>query len=272
MTGSLPNQTIVPAVTWAFYNLGKRFYLIGDNEIFGQTVGEIVCGQIDFLGGELAGQTYVSADPVEIATAVEEIKAKMPSVIVNFLDGEHNKVFFQKLRAAGVTHAIIPTVCYSLNETEIVEYGVDLMIGDYSVVNYYQTLESPENISFIERFTKKYGSSDVINDTMQASYDNVYLWARAVEKAGTTATDSVRKAIKTIAVNGPGGIIYLGQNLYAWLNAFIAQIRYDGKFDIVWSSKATMTPEPFLPYKSKEEWKAFLDGWYKKWGNRWEPK
>lgn len=55
------------------------------------------------------------------------------------------------------------------------------------------------------------------------------------------------------------------------LNRFshIGKIQSNGQFEIVWSSKTTIKPEPFPKYKTETEWNNFLEKLYETWGNSW---
>ena len=41
-TGAAPNQSIVPAVTWALETLGRRVFLVGSDSVFPHTVNAII--------------------------------------------------------------------------------------------------------------------------------------------------------------------------------------------------------------------------------------
>ena len=45
-TGAAPNQQIIPAVKWAFDNIGKKVFLVGSDYVFPRTANEIIKQQI----------------------------------------------------------------------------------------------------------------------------------------------------------------------------------------------------------------------------------
>ena len=55
--GAAPNQQIIPAVTWALDNLGRRFYLVGSDYVFPHTANAII-DTTDAIGGEIVGEAY----------------------------------------------------------------------------------------------------------------------------------------------------------------------------------------------------------------------
>src|SRR6185295_9369970 len=98
----------------------------------------------------------------------------------------------------------------------------------------------------------------------------VYLWANAVENAGKTDTESVKKMLANQSLEAPEGVVYIDpENQHTWKKVRIGKIRSDGQFDVVWSSDKPVRPVPYPIYKSKEKWNAFLEKMHKKWGGEW---
>ncbi len=67
------------------------------------------------------------------------------------------------------------------------------------------------------------------------SYDGVYLWKEAVEKAGTFDVDDVRKVLESgdISFEGPGGKITVQPNHHSTKNVYIGETRANGQFKIL---------------------------------------
>src|SRR5262249_41838707 len=113
-----------------------------------------------------------------------------------------------------------------------------------------------------------------VNDPMETAYFGVHLWKKAVEKAGTAATEELRRALRGLSVGGPEGMGSLGEaRVGARRAGRIGEIVPRGRVPQVeggYASPGPLRPEPFPPGRSEEEWKKFLDGLYKTWGGRWE--
>ncbi len=60
---------------------------------------------------------------------------------------------------------------------------------------------------------------------MVLSYDGVYLWKAAVEKAGTFDVDKVRETLESgdISFDGPGGKITMQKNHHTTKNVYIGE-------------------------------------------------
>lgn len=58
-TGAAPNQQVLPAVNWAYENIGTRFYLLGSDYVWPHAVNAMVRDQIRALGGSVVGESYL---------------------------------------------------------------------------------------------------------------------------------------------------------------------------------------------------------------------
>jgi urea transport system substrate-binding protein len=100
---------------------------------------------------------------------------------------------------------------------------------------------------FVEKFKKEHGADRVTDDPIEAAYSQVYLWKRAVERAGSVAVDEVRKALRSgIEFDAPQGKIQVDpktQHTFKWFR--IGRIRADRQFDIIHESPTWIEPEPY---------------------------
>jgi urea transport system substrate-binding protein len=269
-TGAAPNQQIIPAVKWAFDNIGKRMFLVGSDYVFPRTANEIIKEQIKSLKGEIAGEEYMLLGSNSVEAAVKKIIDTKPDVILNTINGDTNVAFFKALRAAGITPQKIPTMSFSLAEAELTAMGAKEMVGDYASWNYFQSIDSKQNQQFVNNFKQKYGANRVTDDPMEAGYFGVHLWALAVKEAKSTAVDAVKKALPSQSFNSPEGVVYIdADNNHTWKVARIGKIKENGQFDIVWSSENPIRPAPFPFYKQRSEWESFLDNLYNGWKQSW---
>ena len=192
-TGAAPNQQVLPAVEWAYDNLGNKFYLVGSDYVFPRSVNEIIKFKIKELGGELVGEKYKILGAIDFEDIVTDINQKQPDIILNSINGDSNLAFFKELRKQGISSNSIPTISFSIGEAEIKNFGVDYMKGDYASWNYFQSVNNNLNANFVTSFKNQFGENRVVGDPMEAAYFGVYLYAKAVEKAGTTDILEVRQ-------------------------------------------------------------------------------
>jgi urea transport system substrate-binding protein len=290
-TGALPNQQVIPGVTWLYLQGKRRFYLVGSDYVFPRCANAIAKEQIKALGGEVVGDTYLPLGSAAVDDVIADIVKTKPDAILNTINGDSVLPFFKKLRAAGITPEKIPTMSTSIGENELNAKNMKLIqdiaaqgglanagylldvadtVGDYAVWNYFQTLPGAQNNEFVSRFKARYGSDRVLSDPMEAAYFGVYLWARAVADAGTDAVASVLEKLRRQSFLAPEGVVFIDpDSLHTWKTVRIGKIEENGQFRIVWDSETPIRPVPYPIYKPRKEWNEFVDGLYQKWGRRW---
>ncbi|PZO17681.1 MAG: urea ABC transporter substrate-binding protein [Leptolyngbya foveolarum] len=249
-TGAAPNQQIEPAVTWLLENKGKEFFLVGSDYVFPRTANNIITEQLKADGGTVTGEDYLPLGNTEVTPIINKIKQALPDggVIFNSLNGDSNVAFFKQLKSAGMGPDKYPVMSVSIAEEEVRQIGPEFLEGHYAAWNYFQTVESPANTKWVADFKAKYGEDRVTNDPMEAAYIMVYLWAQAVEKAGTTDIAAVREAAYGQTLEAPEGLVTMNANHHISKTVRMGEIRADGMFDIVSSTEGPVDPIPWNQY------------------------
>ena len=246
-TGATTNQQIVPAVEYLLEQGKSRFYLLGSDYVFPRTSNLIITQQLAGSGLEPVGEEYTPLGHTEYSTVISKIRAADPDVVFSTLNGDSNVAFFKQLKDAGISAVDLPTLSVSVAEEEITGIGADNMLGHLVAWNYFQTTETPENEKFVKAFKSKYGENRVTDDPIEAGYFGVYLWANAVEKAGTTDVAAVKVAAKGLQYQAPGGLVTVhNENQHVAKTVRIGEVRSDGQIDEVWNSGEPVVPDPYL--------------------------
>ncbi|WP_422653046.1 urea ABC transporter substrate-binding protein [Caldicellulosiruptor sp. DIB 104C] len=245
--GAAPNQQIVPAVKWLFDNGKKRFYLLGSDYVFPRTANKIIKAYLKYLGGVVVGEEYTPLGHTDYSSVINKIKAAKPDVVFNTLNGDSNVAFFKQLKDAGIDAKTLPVMSVSIAEEEIKGIGPEYLKGHLVAWNYFQSVDTPENKEFVEKYKKKYGEDRVTDDPIEAAYIGVYLWAKAVEKAGSTDVDKVREAAKGIEFNAPEGPVKIdGDNQHLYKTVRIGEILENGQIRELWKTNKPVKPDPYL--------------------------
>jgi urea transport system substrate-binding protein len=253
-TGATANQQIMPGVTWLLKNGYKKFYLLGSDYVFPRTCNLIVKAQLKAEGGTLVGEEYTPLGHTEYSTVINKIKAAKPDIVFNSLNGDSNVAFFKQLRAAGISAKDIPTMSVSIAEDEIRGIGAENLLGHLAVWNYFMSMDTPENKKFVAAYKAKYGKDRVTDDPIEANYFGVYLWGKAVEKAGNSDPKKVREAVRGLQFKAPEGLVAVdATNNHVHKIVQVGRVKPDGQFDIIWSSGKPVPPDPFPALVSKKK-------------------
>ena len=253
-TGATTNQQIVPAVEYLLEQGNTKFYLLGSDYVFPRTSNLIINKQLTAAGHEAVGEEYTPLGHTEYSTVIAKIKSADPDVVFNTLNGDSNVAFFKQLKDAGITPEDLTTVSVSVAEEEITGIGADNMMGHLVAWNYFQTTDTPENTKFVAAFKAKYGENRVTDDPIEAGYFGTYIWAKAVEKAGSTDVAAVKEAAKGLEFQAPGGLVTVHDtNQHVAKTVRIGSVRDDGQVNEIWNSGSPVVPDPYL---DTYEWAA----------------
>lgn len=246
-TGAAPNQQIVPALDYLREQGLTRVFLLGSDYVFPRTANKIIRAYADANDLEVVGEEYTPLGHTEYSTLISKLSAAEPDAVFNTLNGDSNVAFFKQLSDAGIGPDDIPTISVSVAEQEVVGIGPGNIAGHLVAWNYFQTLQSERNAEFVAAYKDRYGQQRVTDDPIEAGYMGVYLWAAAVEEAGTTAVEAVKDAARGLSLDAPGGTYTIhDDNQHIAKTARIGVVRDDGLIDQLWSSEGSITPDPYL--------------------------
>ncbi|GAB4421238.1 MAG: urea ABC transporter substrate-binding protein [Anaerolineae bacterium] len=248
-TGAEPTQQIIPGVQYLLDQGYKNIYLLGSDYVFPRTANTIIKLQLADAGATLAGEEYLPLGDTEFSTIISKIQAAQPDAIFNTLNGDSNVAFFKQFKDAGFTAEDLPVMSVSVAEEEVRGIGPENIAGHLTAWNYYQTVESPENETFVAAYKAAYGEDRVTADPIEAGYFGVYLWKALVEKAGSTEVAAVQAAADggDIEYLAPEGLVKIdGESQHTYKTVRIGKILDDGLIETVWESEGPIKPDPFL--------------------------
>ena len=256
-TGQEATQQIIGGLDWMAKEKGaKTFFLIGSDYIWPRTSNKIARKHIEnVLKGKVVGEEYYPLGHTNFRTLINKVKAAKPDVIYSIVVGGSNVSWFKQLKAAGIikTPSMVAGITgdkanlltISTTEDEVKGIGGENVLGFYSAMKYFQSLDNPNNTAFAQAFKAKYGADSVIGDVTQAAYLGPWLWKAAVEKAGSFDVDKVAAASPGIELNtAPEGYVKVHPNHHLWSKLRIGKWKKDGQVDVIYES-GLIEPNPF---------------------------
>jgi len=272
-TAEAVNQQATPAVDYMLAEGKTKFYLIGSDYVYPQTTNLVLLEYLlskgvplENIGGGFRkeGDEIVSAgkytpfghtDYQQIIAEIKQFAAGGGACVINTLNGDTNVPFFKEYAAAGLSAETCPVVSFSISEDEFRGLPAKQLVGQLGCWTYFQSLRTPANKKFVDGFQtwlEKTETPGIVKEgrvtcsPMVLSYNGVYLWKAAVEKAGSFDVDKVNAALESgISFDGPGGTVTTQKNRHLTKNVYIGETRADGQFKILKEYKGVVG-EPFL--------------------------
>ncbi|HEV2518617.1 MAG TPA: urea ABC transporter substrate-binding protein [Devosia sp.] len=247
-TGAAPNQQAIPAVDYLMSEEGgsvKRWVLEATDYVYPRTTNKILEQYLKDKGVapediKINYTPFGFADwQTEVAAIKEFGSAGKKTAVVSTINGDANVPFYKELANQGVSAEDIPVVAFSVGEEELAGFDTSNLVGHLAAWNYFQSVDNPANAEFIKNWHAFIGDDKrTTNDPMEAAYLGFQLWVQAVEKAGTTDTDAVLKAIVGLEVpNLTGGTAKVLPNHHLTKPVLIGEIQADGQFETVWQTE-----------------------------------
>jgi urea transport system substrate-binding protein len=278
-TAEAVNQQATPAVDYYLAEGKTKFYLLGSDYVYPQTTNLVLLEYLLSKGVPLknigggfnqdASGKIISAgkytpfghtDYQQIVAEIKQFAASGDACVISTLNGDTNVPFFKEYAASGLTAETCPVVSFSISEDEFRGLPAAQLVGQLGCWTYFQSLDTPANKKFVADFQawlKKTTATGVVKEgrvtcsPMVLSYDGMYLWKAAVEKAGSFEVDKVRAALKSgLSFDGPGGKVTTQPNMHLTKNVYIGETKADGQFKIL-KSFANVKGEPWLKGKFK---------------------
>jgi urea transport system substrate-binding protein len=246
-TGQEATQQILAGLDWiAKEKKAKTFYLVGSDYIWPRTSMKIARKHIEnVLGGKVVGEEFYALGTTSFGSLINKIKLKKPDVIYAAIVGGSNVSFYKQLAAAGINSKKQTLLTISVTEDEVLGIGGENLVGFYSAMKYFQSLDNENNKAFVKAFKDKYGPDSVIGDVTQAAYLGPWLWKAAVEKANSFDIDKIAAASPGIEMaNAPEGYVKIHDNHHLWSKLRIGKWLDDGQAEVLFESEL-LEPDPF---------------------------
>jgi len=273
-TAEAVNQQATPAVDYMLDEGKKKFYLLGTDYVYPQTTNLVLLEYllskgvpIENIGGGFtkdadgkilsAGKytPFGHTDYQQIISEIKQFAASGDACVISTLNGDTNVPFFKEYAAAGLDAETCPVVSFSVSEDEFRGLPASQLVGQLGCWTYFQSIKSEANEKFIDNFMawlEKSGVAGIVKEDrvtcspMVLSYNGVYLWKAAVEKAKSFDPEKVMAALESgISFDGPGGTVTTQKNHHLTKNVFIGETKANGQFKILKEYK-DVVGEPFL--------------------------
>jgi branched-chain amino acid transport system substrate-binding protein len=215
MTGAVPEQQFSTLVPWMMEKYGKNVYTIAADYNFGQISAEWVRQIVKENGGTMVGEEFIPLDVSQYSQTIQKIQKAKPDVLMTLLVGAKQASFYEQQASAGLK---IP-MATSINVGQAYEhkrFAPPALENMYVTVNYieevHDVIKSGEfhdkSKDYVKRFRELYPNEPYINMESANAYNAIYIYAKAVEKAGTTETMKVVEALESgISHDGPSGVV-----------------------------------------------------------------
>lgn len=232
VNGWVPDQQVAPVVDYFMKNKGaKTFYLVGNDYAFGRGMLDFTAKYIGAHGGRVVGQEYLPIDGTDWTPILSKIRAAHPDALISATaGGAPNVALAKQLKASGLT---LPYGNLAIDEGTAKSMG-DIASGMYMSGSYLTSIDTAGNQKFLASMKKRFGAElKTPNELSEPQYEAFFLYKAAVEKAGTTDSAKVIKALGEVSFDGPRQRVSMDKSRHTPLAMRLGQIQNDGSVKIL---------------------------------------
>jgi urea transport system substrate-binding protein len=231
-SGATPNQGIEPMAAFAVKNMGKSFYFVASDYIWG--TGSVAAAKpaVEANGGSVVGEEYVPFGTSDFTAVINRIKEAAPDVIFPFVAGQDGITFLKQLSDFGVRQNV--KICAdSIDELIVPALSPEVAAGIVNSSTYYMMLPNEANQAFLKTMREKYGEDALIGSFGMNMYNDMKLVQAASEGLDEWSKDAVIEGLREATFDGPSGPLTTDpENQHMVQNAYIATIQPDKSFKL----------------------------------------
>lgn len=226
---------------------GKKFFILATDYNWARIVFPIGKNILMESGAEVVGEEYTPFATTDYTPLITKIRQSGADVIfAGLVGGPDNVAFFKQAQGAGLLRQVL-VGNLALDDSTLSAVG-GAAEGSYMAASYFDTLDTPENKAFKAALKAKFGDKTMAQGYLSVrTYDTVHLYARAINKAGTTETGAVLKALSEVSFDGPGGKVAPTTDRHTALPIYISKATKDGTYEVVQSLGIQIPPDQCDP-------------------------
>jgi ABC-type branched-subunit amino acid transport system substrate-binding protein len=232
VNGWVPEQQVAPVVDYFAKSKGtKTFFLVGNDYAFGRGMLDFTKKYIEQHGGKVVGVEYLPIDGTDWTPILSKIRSVHPDALISATaGGAPNVALAKQLNGSGLT---LPYGNLAIDEGTARSMG-DVATGIYTSGSYLTSIDTPGNKKFLAAMDKRFGKDlKTPNELSEPQYEAFFLYKAAVEKAGSTDSAKVVKALGEVSFDGPRGPVKMDKSRHTPLAMRLGQIQADGSVKIL---------------------------------------
>ncbi len=256
---ALPNQQIDRMIPYMREQYGPRFFFAGNNYEWPR--GSIAAAKdaLAKCGGESLGEEYrdLGVAVEEIDRLLDVVAASAPDVFVPYFAGADQINLLTRFSERGLKSGIA-VVMGHYDEMMASKLPPEVREGLYSSNTYFMSIDSDANRDFMERLAQMpdvhgiwpHGNGTLTNFS-EGAYVCVKAFATAANAAGSTDSEALVDALKTVRVTAPQGSVVMDpETQHAAVNCYLTRCNREGVFDII---QAFELQPPVIPERYRHQ-------------------
>jgi branched-chain amino acid transport system substrate-binding protein len=201
----------------------KKVSFLAANDDWGRSSVETYSEELKKLGGEVVSVDYFRSGDFDFAPYLTKIKAKKPDAVDIIARAEVGARISLAFVELGMDKMMIQLGSDGQVSDDFIKLGGKAVEGLWVMSRYEPTLPGPRNEQFIKEYMPL--MNQLPDQKSQAGYDDIYIIADAIKRAGGTDPNKIREALQKTDYQGLASRIAFDKNHQAHPDLLISQIR-----------------------------------------------
>lgn len=240
--GGVPDQQVKPLVKYALENKGKKIYIIAADYNYGQIMALWVKKYAEEFGGEIVGEEFIPlADVSQYSSSIQKIEESGADLVFTAMVGSTQLAFFEQWATANVEGITLMSAYNFASTYDHIRVNSKALAGSLTCAPFMEEFDTESGKKFVEAYRSFYADEPYITANCNSAYGAVYLWAEAVEQAGTTDVETVIATLETgnVSAEAPSGTITMdGKSHQLIQNISLVEINEDLKAEVIETEEA----------------------------------
>jgi len=208
VNGETPAQQLAPVIPWiAAERKPKKWYMIGNDYIWGRNTNAAAKDYITKTGAQVVGDEYLPFTVDNFDSSLTRIKDSGADAVLVSLVGGASVTFNKAFASFGLADKAL-RLGTLIEENTLAGIGLGNAKNLYSSAGYFANIQTPAAKAFSEAYFKKFGAqAPALNGLAESVYEGFLMLEAIAAKAKSLDVAKMDAASEGASYNGPRGAV-----------------------------------------------------------------
>lgn len=220
VNGETPAQQLAPVIPWlASERKPKKWYMIGNDYIWGRNTNAAAKGYIAQTGAQVVGDEYLPFTADNFDSSLARIRDSGADAVLVSLVGGASVGFNKAFASFGLADKAI-RLGTLIEENTLAGIGLANARNLYSSAGYFANIETPAAKAFSDAYFKRFGAqAPALNGLAESVYEGFLMLEAMAARAKSLDVAKLEPASEGASYNGPRGAVtmharHVDQDIY----------------------------------------------------------
>lgn len=206
MNGETPQQQLQPVIPWiAAERKPTRWYMIGNDYVWGRNTNAAAKGYIEKTGAKVVGDEYLPFTVDNFDASLARIRDSGADAVLVSLVGGASVGFNKAFASFGLADRAL-RLGTLIEENTLAGIGLANAKNLYSSAGYFANIETPAAKAFAAAYAKRFGpQAPALNGLAESTYEGFLMLEAIAKKAGALTVAKLDAAAEGASYSGPRG-------------------------------------------------------------------